>query len=341
MKRFALILAMLLPCISMFPQAIDQNLAFVQLLNKRKVITVKQVRQDVEKLEAASGRKLTLDERKQYLNSQITEALIEQAAERDKITVSDAEFNTRLQGYRNMVGPSATDEQFEAALKAQGSTLDEFKTKLRKQLVTEKYITTKKQALFSAIKDPTEDEIGAFFTTYSAQFVRPDTVRFNYVLTDTTGNADKAKAKELIDSLAKQINHDPAKFDEIMMKSAVAGSGYKGGDFGYLPKNNQQGQNLLGKSFLVPFSLKVGEVSDVLESSMGYYILKVTEILGQKFLTLADAVQPGAAMNLHDYIKGTIAQQRQQQILQKAVAEINTELRTPDTVTVFEQYLNW
>jgi parvulin-like peptidyl-prolyl isomerase len=342
MKRFALIAILFLPCVSLFPQAIDQPIAIVKL-TKQKVITVKQVRQGAEKLEAASGRKLTLDERKQYLDSLITEALIEQAAERDKIAVSDAEFNARLQNYKNMVGPNTTDEQFEATLKAQGSNLEEFKTQLRKKLLTEKYITTKKQPLFAAIKDPSEDEIKAFFATYSAQFVRPDTVRFNYILTETSNksDADKAKAKDLIDGLAKQINHDSTKFDEAMIKSAVTGSGYKGGDFGYLPKNNQQGQALLGQSFLVPFSLKVGEVSDVLESSMGYYILKVTEILGQKFLTLTDPVQPGAAISLHDYIKGTITQQHQQQVLQTAVAQINAELRTADTVTVFDKYLNW
>jgi peptidyl-prolyl cis-trans isomerase SurA len=342
MKRFAVIAAMLLACTALFSQTIDTPLAIVKL-TKQKVITVKQAKSSIEKLEASAGRKLTLEERKQYLDSLIAETLIEQAAERDKITVPETEFASRLQTYRASLGPQVTDAQFETALKAQGMTLDDFKTQLRKQLITEKYILAKKQPLFASVKAPSEDEIKTFYDTYSAQFVRPDTVRFNYILVETVGKtaADKSKAKELIDGLAKQIGKNASKFDELMIKSATANAGYKGGDFGYLPKNNPQGQALLGTSVGVPFTLKVGEISDVLESSVGFYIIKLTEVLGQKFLDLSDPVQPGVSMSLREYIRNQIGQTKQQQVLQAAVGQIMAELKTSDTVTVYEKNLNW
>ena len=86
MKRFILLAAVAAFAASTgWAQVLDKPAATVRL-TKTESITVSQLQKIVASMEAQARRALTKDERKQLLDQLIDHALIEQAADRDKIS---------------------------------------------------------------------------------------------------------------------------------------------------------------------------------------------------------------------------------------------------------------
>ncbi|MFQ3546874.1 MAG: peptidyl-prolyl cis-trans isomerase [Termitinemataceae bacterium] len=309
-----------------------QSVALVKL-TKTEPITVKQLKTEVQKIEAQTGKNLSIDERKQVLDVMINERLALQAAERDKIVISDAEVTQQLQQARSAmaqsIGRQPTDAEFEGAIKQQtGLDLASYKDQLKRQMTIQKYLMTKKQALLQSIKEPTEQEIKNFYDLNKAKLVRPDTVRFSMIFIPYGNDTDsKKKAKDLADRLVKDIGTNPAKFDEAVLKGQSPAAGYQAGDGGYLPKT-AEAQKIVGSDFMnVAFSLKQGEVSRLIENVKGYQMIKITEMYSQKILELDDIYQLGSRLTVREYISNILLQEKQQAVFDQASKELVDELR--------------
>ncbi len=309
-----------------------QPVALVKL-TKTEPITVKQLKAEVQKIESQTGKTLTVDERKQVLDIMINERLALQAAERDKVSVTDAEINQQLQQARSAMaqnmGRQPTDTEFENAIKQQtGMDLASYKEHMKRLSTVQKYLMTKKQDIIQSVQKPTEAEIKNFYDLNKAKLVRPDTVRFSMIFIPYGNDATaKAKAKELAEKLVKDIGTNPSKFDEAVLRGQSNTAGYQAGDGGYLPKT-AEAQNIVGKEFItIAFSLKQGEVSRLIENVKGYQIIKITETYSQKTLELDDIYQLGSKVTVHDYIGNYLYQQTQQAAFDRASKELVDELR--------------
>jgi parvulin-like peptidyl-prolyl isomerase len=329
-----------------FAQSDLQPAAIVNLI-KSEPITVKQLRTEVERMEKGGGRPLNAEERRQVLDVMINEKLAIQAAERDKIAISENEINQQFQQLRagmvQAIGRQPTDAEFATAVRNQtGLDVPAFREQLRRQLLIQKYLLSKKQGLFESIKEPTEEEIVNNYNLARSQFVRPDTVRFSLIQVNYGPDAaSKAKAKELADRLFREIGANPSKFDEVTLRGQAPNSGYQAGDGGFLPRN-PEAQQIVGADFInTAFNLKQGEVSKLMEGNLGYQIIKVTETYAMKNLELDDIFQLGTRMTVRDYIGNYLFQQRQQEILAQASQELVAELRAGKTFQVFEKNLIW
>ncbi|MHC6202880.1 peptidyl-prolyl cis-trans isomerase [Breznakiellaceae bacterium SP9] len=324
----------------------DLQPAAIVRLTKSEPITVKQFRTEVERMEKSAGRPLSATERRQVLEVMINERLVIQAADRDKVIIADTEVNQQLTQMRNAraqsTGRQMTDVEFALAVREEtGLELAAFREQIRRQLIMQKYLLTKKQSLFSSIKQPTDAEILNMYNLAKAQFVRPDTVRFSLIQTSYANTAERPKAKETIDRLSREIGKNPSKFDEAVLRSQVPNSGYQAGEGGYLPRIVQAAQRF-GQDFInSAFSLKQGEVSNVLEGPRSFSIIKVTETYSMKALELDDLAQLGSRITVKDYIRNTMLQDQQQQVLEKASAELVSELRTGNPFQILENNLKW
>jgi parvulin-like peptidyl-prolyl isomerase len=347
MKRaIFLIIAVSFLTVSGFAQVDLQPVAIVNLI-RSEPITVKHLRTEVETTKKAAGRDLTQSERQQVLDKMINERLILQAAERDKITITENEVNQRQQQYRSLMAQQAgrqpTDAEFAQAIKEEsGLDMPAFREQLRRQMIAEKYITTKKESLFSSIKIPAEEDIRSAYELAKKNFTRDETVRVSMIMIPYGQDAGaKTKARELSDRLAREINSNPSKFDDVALRAQAPNSGYQAGDAGYLPRN-AQAQQMMGKEFVdTAFSLQQGAVSKIIEGLQGYQIIKITETYAMKFLELDDIAQLGTRMTVRDYIGNSILQQRQTSIITQATQELVNELRTGKTFQVIESNLNW
>jgi parvulin-like peptidyl-prolyl isomerase len=345
MKRlFLTALLCALGGLAAFAQSDLQPAAIVNLI-KSEPITVKQLRTEVERMEKGSGRPLSAEERRQVLDVMINEKLAVQAAERDKITIAENEINQQLQQLRanlvQVIGRQPTDAEFATAVRNEtGLEVPAFREQLRKQLIINKYLQSKKQNVFESLKEPTEEEIVEFYNNSKADFVRPQTVRISMIQVNYDA-ATKAKSKELADRLFREIGSSLAKFDEVSLRSQAPNSGYQAGDGGYLPRN-MEAQQKMGADFInTAFNLKQGEVSKLIESPYAYHIIKITETHEMKNLVLDDIFQPGTRFTVRDYIGNLLLQRRQQEILAQASQELITELRAGKTFQVFEKNLVW
>ncbi|MCL2270655.1 MAG: SurA N-terminal domain-containing protein [Treponema sp.] len=324
-----------------FAQADLQTVATVNLA-KMEAITVKQFRNEVASMEKSTGRKLNDNERREVLDAMINERLAIQAAERERITVSESEVNRQIDQLKSQmvqaIGRQPTDAEFATAIRNEtGLEMPAFREQVRRQLISQKYLMSKKQSTFDNIKIPTEGDIVNTYNLTKSQFVRPDTVRFSMIqVVYGTDAASKTRAKELADRLVREIGSSASKFDEAVLRGQAPNSGYQAGDGGYLPRNMEAAQ-VVGQDFInTAFSLKQGEVSKLMEGARGYQIIKITETYAQKNLELDDISQLGTRMTVRDYIGNAMLQERQMKVLSDATQELVADLRKGKTFEIRE-----
>jgi parvulin-like peptidyl-prolyl isomerase len=349
MKRlifFAVFVSFLM--VSAFAQQFNlQPVAIVNLI-RSEPISVGQLRTEVERFEAAAGRTLSVDERRQVLDTVINEKLVLQAAERDRIVVTDNEINQYFSELRSQlaqnIGHQPSEAEFAQAVRNEsGMDVASFRTMLRTQMILQKYLSAKKGDLLNSYKVPTEQDIAAKYNLSRTELVRPETVRLSVIqIPFGSDAAARTRARELGDRLIRDIGSDPSKFDEVAMRGAAANSGYSAGDAAYLPRNeaalSSVGQNLMNAAF----SLRQGQVSSLIEGLDGFYIIKVTANYALKNLELDDIYQLGTNVTVRNLIGQSLLNERQQAVLNQATNEIITELRAGGrSFQIVESNLNW
>jgi parvulin-like peptidyl-prolyl isomerase len=347
MKRIKLLfLFSFLVVISAYSQSDLQTVAVVNLIRSEPIL-VRHLRTEVERMEKAGGRALTKDERKQVLDKMIDERLVLQAAERDKILVTDNELNQQIQQLRSemaqSIGRLPTDDEFAMAIRNQsGLDMTAFRDQMRKTLIMQKYLMNKKGTLINSVKLPTDQEISAEYIFLKGNLVRPETVRFSMIqILYGPDAASRTKAKELADRLVREIGANPTKFDEVAARGAAPNSGYQAGDAGYLPRN-QEARRLVGQNLMdAAFTIRQGQVSSLIEGIQGFHIIKVTENYAQKNLELDDILQLGTSLTVRNYIGQGLLNQRQEAVVVQASDELTKELRAGKSFQINENYLNW
>jgi len=350
---------------TVFAQIGLQSVAVVRL-TRTEPITVRQLQAELETLawqelaqrnrrpptaEEAARTALTspIELRRQVLDVMINERLALQAAERDRVTVSDNEINQHIQQLRQQMaqglGRMPTEAEFATAIRNEtGQDFPAFRDTLRRQAIVQQYMMSQKGHILRNIPEPTEAEINNFFNLSRTEFVRPDTVRFTMIQVPFGADmTTRTRAREVANGLTQQIGTNPARFDEAVMRAQMPNSGYQAGDGGFLPRN-MQAQQMTGAEFMnVAFSLQRGEVSRLIEGPRAYHIIKITETYPQAALGLDDILDLGSRMTVRQFIWRNLFQQRQQETMMRAQQDLITQLRTgnPPPFQIMENNLNW
>jgi len=125
-----------------------------------------------------------------------------------------------------------------------------------------------------------DDEVKKYYDDNAAKFQGNEQRRASHILIAFGVSAtpeQKQQAKAKAEEILAQIKKDPSKFEQLAVKNSQdPGSAVKGGDLGSF------GRGAMVKPFEdAAFSMKVNQVSGLVESEFGYHIVKVTEISGQ------------------------------------------------------------
>jgi len=330
-----------------FAQAGLQPAAVVNLI-RSEPITVGQLRSEVERFERASGQALNGQERRMVLDTMINERLVLQAAERDRVTVTDNELNQHINQMRaqmsQMAGRQISDAEFATEIRGMtGLEMPAFREQTRRQAIKERYIFTQKQNLIEgSMRQPTEAEITARFGLMRADLVRPDTIRLSMIhVPYGVDAAARTRARQQIDNLAREIGQNAVRFEEVIARSRAPNSGFHGGT-DLIPRNPEAVQRL-GQDFVdTAFGLRPGQVSGVIGGRAGYWLVMVTEFHAMRVLELNDAILPGSPLTVRAAIVNNLMQERQAAAFTQAVQELLAELRAGGrTFQVFEANLNW
>ena len=350
MKRFALGIAFSLAlAASVFAQSGDMTPLAVVKLNKTETITLKQLKTRAgfleKQLQAAYGTKqtLTVEQKKQLLDSLIQEKLVAQAAAKQNITVTDSQVDQTFLGtFAQQIGQQVTEAQLSELIKKQtgktlneyilessGMGLKEYKEYLKSQLVAQQYVYMMKQSEISKVA-ATDEEIRSQFDMNRSQFVWNDMLKLFVVIVQKGNNASSALAT--IKDLRNQYVKDKSK-ENAIKSSADNGKKYVA-ETTLVEKTATQAQ-LLGcteATLEELFGKSKGFVSDVTETSTEYQFYVVQEKYAAKMLGISDVVMPGSNVTVYEYIKSIVTSQKQHQYFAQAAQDIAKSLDTPANV---------
>lgn len=278
------------------------------------------------------------------LNSMISSLLIAQAAQKESIGVSDLDIERVIQGQKQsaeaQLNQKLSDDQFKQLIINQTSVGWElYISAIREQLLQQNYITQKKKSVFENIKTPSSYEIEIRYKETMQLFFNPEYVRVSMIFIPVLNkNTDASTVvRKKLENVYLELKNGNISFDDAVLKYSEEESiKYRGGDIGYIGRDNQNLKLKLGEMFFNNmFKLSKNEISDVLESNSGFHILKITEKLEAKLLTLDDKIIPDSRILVRDYIKNGILQEKQQLSLEIALKEINLELRQQAEIIFF------
>ena len=327
-------------------QVIDKPVATIRL-TRMQVITAAQLSAVFTPVQAQARRTLSADDKKQYLDQLVARALIEQAAERDGVSASDADVKARIAGFRQTFGAARglgremTDAEIQAYVTSQGMSWNDFQAQARYEVLRASYVRQKKKALFDAVKPPTDADVQDFYNYHKKDFLTDDMIRVRHIFFDTrsiTSQADRDKALGRAQEIARQLDAG-ASFDDLQMKySEDITAKYNSGDFGVIDLVDPQRAQQLGKPFLdALWGMRKGERSGVLVSKLGYHIVLVTDRFPAVLLGLNDLIPPNLQATVKDYIRQSLAGQWQNDAFAQGFAEIVDDLKKQAEVRLYPE----
>jgi peptidyl-prolyl cis-trans isomerase SurA len=347
-------IASILLCILVLPvigaQSLDKPAATVRL-TKMESIPVSQRQKNISAFEKQAGRSLTVDEKKQVLDTLVASILLSQAATRDGVSVSEAELKQYIAEAEAQVGSLAnlgrpmTDDELSAYLKTQNLTFDAWKKTLRDTRLQTTYVMQKRKAMFDSVKPPTEADIQDFYDANKQRFFMNDMVSLKHIFVDTrqlTSKDDRDKAQKHAEDVLRELKGG-ASFNDLVMKySEDTKTKYSGGSLGTLFRDNVQARQTLGASFFDSvFRMKKGETSGVLQSNMGFHIVVATERLDARLLSLDDKVPPDYKSSVRDVVGKAITANRQNTVFSSASADLVAELKKKAEVKIYDDNIGW
>lgn len=172
------------------------------------------------------------------LDWMIEQHLMTQAAEKAGITISDEEVDASIESLINDIG----QEEFDQRLADEGLTLEMMRAELKTQMI----VSRMAEEVANAV--PTEME-----HVNARHIVVPTEEEARQILGQIQAGADFA-------ALAEAYSQD-------------AFTREQGGDLGYFPRGILTSPEVED----VAFSLQPGQVSDVVQSSIGYHIVQVVD----------------------------------------------------------------
>ncbi|MFO8043889.1 MAG: peptidylprolyl isomerase [Alkalispirochaeta sp.] len=343
-RTIALVGALMLLSGTLTAQVLDRPVAIVRLTETVN-IGQRELRQQVEMLERQMGRDLTEDQREEVLEAQIGDVLLNQAAERADIRVSDEDIDQAINAQRQSIGQPVTDAQFRQLIRDQtGLEWDEYVEEIRNRLVQEQFILQQAQDRFNTgLEEPTSREIRRVYEENAGQFTNPAMARFDHLFFDLRrreGDEEQA-ARQLAASLARRLDRGNAEFQQLL-RDSLDDARYSGGDFGYIVRGDEQAVNQLGRDFVEQvLDFEEGDISGVLESNVGLHIIRVTDRRSPRLLQLDDPLLPGESTTVRDQIEAYILNQQQQQIFQESVQEVLARLQDEAEITRYPENLDW
>jgi foldase protein PrsA len=203
---------------------------------------------------------------KQVLQQLVQEALIDQYAKTNNITVTDDEITARENELKNNFPNGSWDEM----LKARGLSEADVHSALREQIILDKALA----------KDVTitPAQIKQYFDKNHAAFDKPEQVQARHILVPDLATANKIEA---------QLKTNPNSFADLAKQySTDPGSKDKGGDLGWF----RRGQ-MVPAFDKVAFSLPPGAISAPVKSPFGYHIIEVEGKQPGTTATLANTTQ--------------------------------------------------
>lgn len=225
----------------------------------------------IKNVELSNGKPVPPEKRdeiyRKALDDLITLTVLSQEAKSRNVTVTDDEITSNLNDVRKSF--QGNDQQFQQAIAARGMTPEQMRTDASVQLRVNKMV----QNEVSTVPGPSEADARDFYDKNPDRF-KPEEVRASHILIGVKQGDDDAtiqRKRSKAESVLKQAQSG-ADFGALARKNSDDSSKEQGGDLGFFPRGK-----LVPEFEQVAFSLKPGQLSDVVTTPFGFHIIKVAD----------------------------------------------------------------
>ena len=217
-----------------------------------------------------------LDEvRHKVLEQLMDDRLILSEAKKQNVEVNESEVDVRID---EMARHFPSKAVFERAISQQNMSIRDLRKRHREQLMVRKLIDRKIGS--TIMVSPVE--INDYYTKHINDYIRTETIALSNILIRPKNDMDAGDAGNLAKDILNKLKAG-GDFSELAKKYSEGPNAAEGGSMGYVKKGD-----LLPDIESVVFNMKEGEVSDIIQTKLGYHIFKVDERRARQTLELAE-----------------------------------------------------
>lgn len=249
---------------------------------------------DVRRLQEAllsRGKPLTC-EQIQTINQEVLESLIRrellfQESRRAGVRVDPKEIDREIEELKKQY---LSEAEFRRDLNQRGLTETELRSHVERTMSIQKYI----DQTFKNRVEVSDGEIISYYENNLSLFRRPHQVRVSHLLIQTDPKDDpsrKREARQKIERIQREIRNGK-EFEKLAREHSDGPTRSSGGDLGYI----RRGQ-LDPELERVVFNLKVGELSEIVETEYGFHLFKLVDRKPETILAY-DHVKDGIRQTL-------------------------------------------
>jgi peptidyl-prolyl cis-trans isomerase SurA len=215
--------------------------------------------------------KLIAEARLSMLNKLIDQSLIDQEAKKSGIVIKDDEVMDTIKDFLGRKKVRMDD--LLKSLANERSTFEAYKKEVRDQIIRMRLVRREIKSKIAV----SDEEIGDYYLKHREEYEGKETVRIRQILVPFPKHIDattKARLKGDMDMIHKRLK-DGEPFDMLAARYSQESAAAAGGDIGFIERGM-----ILPAVENVAFSLQTDEISGVIESPIGFHIIRVVDRRG-------------------------------------------------------------
>ena len=205
---------------------------------------------------------------RRILDQLIDEKLVIQEADRLEIVIEEKDVDMAIRDVRD--SSKLSEDQFKHALDEEGVSFEEYREQLKNQIKKMRFL---EQEIKYRIQIK-EKEIESYYKEHKDSFNTPPEVKLQQILLMTPSEASEQEISQIrgkAEEILKKIRNGED-FDTMVKLHSQDSSAAAGSDIGFF----KQGE-LIPALNEVAFSLNAGEISSVIQSSLGFHIIRILD----------------------------------------------------------------
>jgi len=302
-------------------------------LEQRQIQVLRQRGQQIDLKNDAGNQQLrkALDEiTPSILVDVVNEMLVVQRGKELGYTLSNEQFKSIVDNIKKE-NKIETEEQFQAALKAENMTMADLRRTLERQMIRQR---VEQNEVLGKI-GVTETEAHAYYDSHMSEFTTPPTVTLREILVSIAADARgvnvaaEESAKERVEKIRGRVTTGKEPFETVAAEVSDSASKANGGLIGPL--------SILDISpdlRRIIEAMKVGDVTEPIRTARGFQILKLESKSETKTLGFDEAKEQIGERVFTDKRKGEYLK-----YLDKLRAQAIIEWKNPDVKKAFEEGL--
>ena len=229
----------------------------------------------------ASGKSLSAADlarvKQMVLEEIIRNELLYQECLQNNVEITDEEINKK---YEDIKSQFSSDAEFQQRLRELSNSEELYKSQIKRALAIQRLINQKFKPTV------TDKEIRKYYDDNPDQFKQKSQVRASHILITVDSSATKAQkdaARKEIEALLSRVKGGED-FAAIAKEKSQCPSSANGGDLGFFSKGD-----MVEPFEEAVFSMKPGEISNIVETQFGYHIIKLTDKKDEKTIGFEEA----------------------------------------------------